>query len=224
MALEFEHPYVATDMALFQVVKSLKSRGLNEFRLEILLVEQVYAEGEPPKLALPGGFVRMDETLEENVMRKLQNKTGLSGDFYREQLYTKSDVFRDDRGRVISCSYLGIARDNNLTGSLKDNSSWYKVSEIASMELAFDHAEIIDYALTRMAGKALYTDIVFLFLPELFTIDDLSQVFAIILGKPVGNLRRKIGHLLEATDQHETGIAKRPALLHRRNDAPFLKG
>lgn len=223
MSLEFEHPYVATDMALFRMQKTAKSRGVNELSFEVLLTEQAYSDEKAPILALPGGFVDMEETLEENVMRKLRDKTGITGKFYCEQLYTKSDVFRDDRGRVISCSYLGVARDDALAGSLNNNSKWYKVTEIAGMALAFDHSDIIDYALKRMAGKALYTDIAFMFLPELFTIDDLSRVYALLLGKPVGNLRRRIGHVLEATEKYETGIAKRPALLHRRNNTPFLK-
>ena len=71
--------------------------GLDEQELKVMLIQR----GLPPfegKWALPGGFVRLEETLDEAARRELQEETGLTKIFL-EQLYTFSEVDRDPRGR-----------------------------------------------------------------------------------------------------------------------------
>jgi 8-oxo-dGTP diphosphatase len=215
--LNFEHPYTATDMILFRIIKDNKQRGKTEFDLQVLLVDKVMDDGTT-ELSLPGGFIGMDESLEENVMRKLKKKTGLSGAFYIEQLYTKSDVNRDSRARIISCSYLGISRDDTIEGELLPEAKWHSVKKHNELNLAFDHEEIITYALDRMAGKVGYTDIAFAFLPEYFTLYELESVYEILLKRPISNFRRKMNPFITETDQIETGLARRPAKLYQRNE------
>lgn len=217
--MNFDHPYVATDMVLFKLDSREKEHGIKMHSLQVLLVDKSISDDVLP--ALPGGFIGMEESLEENVMHKLKEKTGLSGNFYREQLYTKSDVNRDSRGRVISCSYLGIGREDNLEGTLVPEAAWHPLELALGLTLAFDHKEIILYALERMRGKVLYTDLAFAFLPESFTLYDLQNVYELLLGKPISNFRRKVAPWLVETDQMETGLAKRPARLYRRNDKPI---
>jgi len=172
----------------------------------------------------------MEETLEENVVRKLKEKTGIYGEFYMEQLYTKSELNRDARGRVISCSYLGIAREGTLKGDLLSVAQWHSVQSVLAAEglesderliMEFDHREIIKYALERIAGKVGYTNIAFELLPEQFTLNDLESVYELLLNRKLLNFRRKMTPYIEETGELRTGSASRPAMLYRRNKVPI---
>jgi 8-oxo-dGTP diphosphatase len=99
--------------------------------------------------ALPGGFVDMDETLEEAITRELQEETGLTG-ILMEQLHTFSSLHRDPRHRTISTVFTGTAASFNSSLSAGDdarNASWFPVEVLP--ELAFDHAEIVQMAIKK---------------------------------------------------------------------------
>ncbi|WP_138494410.1 NUDIX hydrolase [Paenibacillus pinistramenti] len=128
---DYERPSVAADMVIFTVTDAERDsyRKLPEKELRILLIRR---GGHPflGKWALPGGFVRPDETTEQAAARELLEETGV-GDVYLEQLYTFSDTGRDPRGWVMSCSYMALINSGQLelkAGDDADDAAWFQVS------------------------------------------------------------------------------------------------
>lgn len=204
-------PAVTVDVVLFTY-----SGG----ELRTLLIQR----GGPPyanQWALPGGFVRIDESLEEAAARELLEETGV-GDVYLEQLYTFGDPLRDPRGRVITVVYfalLGADQAERLSvagGDDAQDARWWNV--YALPELAFDHRPILDYALQRLRWKLEWTALGFLLLPTQFTLSELQSVYETVLkeGLDKRNFRRKIlaADILEETGGYREGD-HRPAKLYR---------
>lgn len=128
---DYERPSVATDMVIFTVTHTETDnyRKLPEKELRILLIRR---GGHPflGKWALPGGFTRPDETAEQSAARELSEETGVS-DVYLEQLYTFTDVGRDPRTWVMSCSYMALIDSSRFqvqAGDDADDAAWFKVS------------------------------------------------------------------------------------------------
>jgi 8-oxo-dGTP diphosphatase len=216
---DYERPSLTTDIVLFRIrdLGSTDNRKNNNKRLEVLMVLRK-SEPHEMKWALPGGFVEIDEEIGNNVRRKLMEKTGVSGDFYLEQLYTWGGLNRDERGRVISVSYLGLVNENTYSyvgGS--EQESWFDVEVAMEMDLAFDHKDIIKYAIQRLQGKAEYTDILFNLMPREFTISDCQQVYEMILDKPLDNFKRRINKYLQPLNKMRSGKQFRPAELYTWN-------
>jgi 8-oxo-dGTP diphosphatase len=174
--------------------------------------------------ALPGGFVNMDESLEEAAQRELEEETGLK-QAYLEQLYTYGEPGRDPRGRVVSVAYFALLPSDAPIraegGSDASQASWCAVECLPP--LAFDHAEIIAYALRRLRYKLEYTAAGFELLPEAFTLSEIQRTYEMILGEKLDkrNFRRRIleAGIIEPTPQMRSGEG-RPARLYRyREDA-----
>jgi 8-oxo-dGTP diphosphatase len=116
--------------------------GKKEARLFILLIQR---KNEPFKgmWALPGGFIEMDERLEEAVRRELIEETGLTIEHLSfVGIYDTPD--RDPRGRTISAVYLTFTEVNSQTphpGDDAENAGWFGLDELPL--LAFDHEQII---------------------------------------------------------------------------------
>src|SRR5258706_8019740 len=113
------------------------------------------------KWALPGGFVRVEETLDEAARRELTEETGLK-DVFLEQLYTFSEIERDPRERVVSVAYYALVKlSDHRARAATDaaNAEWFPVSK--APRLAFDHGEILKAALIRLKGKVRYEPIGF---------------------------------------------------------------
>ncbi len=110
----YEKPSVTVDMLVFTVAEEerLTYRKLPRKVLKLLLIKRA---GHPykGKWALPGGFVQMDESLDEAALRELAEETSIE-DIYMEQLYTWGAVERDPRMRVISTSYLSLIDSSNV--------------------------------------------------------------------------------------------------------------
>ena len=125
---KYERPSVTVDMLIFTIREQEKNnyRKLPEKTLSLLLIQR----GEHPHLgkwALPGGFVGMEENLEDAALRELEEETGLK-DIYLEQLYTWGDVGRDARTRVISTSYMALTDSKSLVPKASDdaaNAAWF---------------------------------------------------------------------------------------------------
>ncbi|HEY0733887.1 MAG TPA: NUDIX domain-containing protein, partial [Herpetosiphonaceae bacterium] len=183
-----------------------------------LLIKRSY----PPfqeRWALPGGFVKLDEPLEQAARRELEEETGLH-DVYLEQLYTFGEPGRDPRTRVISVAYFALVRADQQTLHASNESSdvrWFPVPDVPQ-PLAFDHDQILRFAVDRLRSKLEYTTLAFQLLPQVFTLPELKQTYEQILGEQLdrGNFYRKIkeAELLEPVGRvRESG--GRPAALYR---------
>jgi 8-oxo-dGTP diphosphatase len=199
------HPAITTDIVVF---------GLHEERAEVALVERPL----PPYagvLALPGGHVGAEEDLERSAKRILAAKTGIA-DAYLEQLFTFGDPKRDPRERTISVAYYALLPSNGVRPGL-DGAAWYPLDQLP--ELAFDHAEIIELAHERLAGKLHYSTIALELLPEQFTLSQLQSVYETVLREPVDkrNFRKKVlaWDCLEPTGDSLRLGNHRPAKLYR---------
>jgi len=100
---EYPHPAVTTDCVIF---------GFDGKDMHVLLIERGI---EPYKgaWALPGGFINMDETVEQGAMRELREETGVK-DVFLEQLHVFSDVKRDPRERVITVAFYALGSQVRL--------------------------------------------------------------------------------------------------------------
>ena len=179
--------------------------------------------------ALPGGFVRMDESLEEAARRELQEETGVQGIFL-EQLHAFGDLGRDPRDRIISVAYYALINliDYPLQATTDaEDTAWYSVENLPS--LAFDHAQILQQAIQRLQGKVRYEPIGFELLPQKFTLTQIQQLYETILGHPLDkrNFRKKLlkMDLLIPLNERQTGVAHRAARLYQfdQRKYEFLK-
>lgn len=177
-------------------------------------------------LALPGGFVGIDETLDHAAHRVLSDKAGLGArdSAWLEQLYTFGDPQRDPRMRTVSVAYFALLPYALLEGAVatKTDLALCPVTDPGE-PLAFDHATIIAAAHERLRGKLDYAPIAFALLPDVFTLRDLQTVHEAITGsdfnKPAFRRRMLDTGWIEATGQRESDTPFRPAQLYRlRND------
>lgn len=129
---KYDKPSVTVDMLIFTVADKKKSnnRRLPEKELRILLVKR---KDHPfiGQWAIPGGFVNMNENLDESAMRELKEETNLEN-IYMEQLYTWGDVGRDPRMRVVSTSYMALVDSSNLNvraGDDAEDAKWFTIKE-----------------------------------------------------------------------------------------------
>jgi len=212
---KYDRPSVTVDVVIFTILDDM---------LKMLLIKRKSWPYEGV-WAIPGGFVTLGESLEEAAYRKLAEETGVSSaDVYLEQLYTFGDPKRDPRTRVITVAYFALVGADKIspqeTGEAGDV-GWFSVYD--PPPLAFDHAQILDYALTRLRYKLEYSAVGFQLLPEKFTLRELQDAYEIILGTQLdkGNFRSKLRktNVVEKVDGYrETG--GRPARLYRfREDA-----
>lgn len=226
-ASRYERPSVAVDVALLTVKGDA---------LHTLLVRRREAPHKG-RWALPGGFVRMDESLDAAAQRVLREKAALKGVFL-EQLYTFGDVRRDPRTRVISVTYYALVEGERLqgTGPVAEEGPHLLALSIPwegetggpvealgedgrGVALAFDHADILGMAVKRVRGKLDYAPLGFQLLPERFTLLQLQRVHETVLGRPVNkdSFRRRMlaSGQLEATGEMQRDVEHRPAELYR---------
>ncbi|ERJ11714.1 NUDIX hydrolase [Haloplasma contractile] len=129
---DYERPSVTVDMLFFTIFNKEYEdiRKLPEKELQLLLIKR---NGHPYKdsWALPGGFVNIDESIDDAVYRELKEETNVE-DVYFEQLYTFGDVDRDPRTRVISSSYLALTNRENINAKAGDDASdvaWFTIKK-----------------------------------------------------------------------------------------------
>lgn len=186
--------------------------------LKVLLVQR-RVEPYTDYWSLPGGFVHMDESLEQAALSKLKEKTNVD-DIYLEQLYTFGELERDPRARVITIAYYALVSSARFTlrpSEAVSDVKWHSI--YALPDLAFDHARIIEYALQRLRNKLGYTTVGSQLLAEKFTLPELCRIYEIILNKAIDkrNFRKKVAFLdiLEETDETTQKHSKKPAKLYR---------
>jgi 8-oxo-dGTP diphosphatase len=212
---EYPRPAVTVDTVVF---------GYQEQALWLLLIER----GIQPfkgEWALPGGFVRVEENLEEAAYRELKEEAGVS-DVYLEQLYTFGRVDRDPRERVISVSYFALVKPSThepVASTDAIRAKWFRFDELP--KLAFDHKEIVATALTRLRNKARYEPIGFELLPKAFTLTQLQDLYETLAGEKMDkrNFRKKIlaTGVLKETDKKLTNVAYRAPQLYKFDAAKY---
>lgn len=192
--------------------------GLDDEDLKVLLIRRDLPPFED-RWALPGGFVRLEETLDEAARRELQEETSLERVFL-EQLYTFGGIDRDPRERVITVAYYALVRlsDHRVQAATDARDAvWFAMDDLPP--LAFDHDQILETAHQRLQGKVRYQPIGFELLPPKFTLTQLQKLYEIVLGRVLDkrNFRKKIQGMgiLEELDEVEKDVAHRAARLYR---------
>jgi 8-oxo-dGTP diphosphatase len=198
---KYPRPAVTVDVVVFGVQLTGEERGLR-----VLLIRRK----NPPfkgKLAIPGGFLNLAESLDAAAFRELLEETGIKP-AYIEQLYTFGAPKRDPRERVVTVSYLTLVKSEEhvlKAGSDAKEAKWLRIvpsgdsyffpgAEVAPQGLAFDHAEILAKGVERLRNKITYTGVAFDLLPAEFTMPQLQGLYEIVLGRQIdkGNFRRKM--------------------------------
>ncbi|AGC49094.1 NUDIX family hydrolase [Myxococcus stipitatus DSM 14675] len=206
---EYPRPALTVDCVVF---------GLDEEDLKVLLIQRG-VEPFAGRWALPGGFVRMDESLDEAARRELEEESGIRPG-HLEQLFTFGTPERDPRGRVVTVAYFALVKlSAHVLRAATDarEAAWFSVWD--TPKLAFDHADILNTALLRLKGKVRYQPIGFELLPPKFTLTQLQRLYEIVLERELDkrNFRKKIlaMDLLEELDEVEQDVAHRAARLYR---------
>jgi 8-oxo-dGTP diphosphatase len=221
----FPRPSVAVDVALVTI---------DDDRLQTLLIRRT-EHPQRDSWSLPGGFVRLDESLDATAERVLATKAGVTG-VYLEQLYTFGEPARDPRTRVISVAYYALVPPEKLrrvaigadqclaairvpwageTGGPVD----LLAPNERRLKIAFDHGEIVGMVVKRLRGKLAYAPVGYALLPKRFTLLHLQRVHEIINGSTVNkdSFRRRMlaSGELEETGAMQEGVGHRPASLYR---------
>lgn len=118
---------LSTDMLIFSVSKgeAKTCRNLPSKYFSILLIKRT-KEPYKEKWCLPGGFVKIDETIDMAADRVLEKETNLHN-IYKEQLYTFGEIDRDPRTRVISIAYMALIDKEKITDKLSEEASWFNI-------------------------------------------------------------------------------------------------
>jgi ADP-ribose pyrophosphatase YjhB (NUDIX family) len=207
--------------------------GFHANELKVLLLHMKYSDS----WALPGGFVKIDESLESAATRTLEERTGLS-DIFLKQFRVFSDPARSKFNpavkdmqeaeglqhlqwfdmRFISVGFYALvefSKVNPKHDSFSDKCEWKSLDEIE--DLIIDHKLILEKALATLRTQLSYQPIGYNLLPAKFTMPELQKLYETILGKPLDrrNFQRKIlsYKILNKLGERKTGQA---------NKAPFL--
>ena len=212
----YARPALTVDCVIF---------GFDEGALKVLLIRR----GLPPfegKWALPGGFVRVDEGLEEAARRELREETGLEA-VHLEQLGAFGAVDRDPRERVVSVAWCALVKQAAHVvrgGTDAAEARWFPVAEAPS--LAFDHDAMLAAALADLQGRLRRQPVGFDLLPPRFTLSQLQHLYEAVLGTPLDkrNFRKRVlaTGLLKPAGR-SAGGAGRPAALHRFDPVKYAR-
>ena len=200
--------------------------GFDEAELKVLLIQRAL-EPFKGKWALPGGFVHVDETIDDAARRELAEEAGLK-EVFLEQLYTFGALGRDPRERVVSVAHYALVKlSDHQAKAATDaaNAEWFPISN--APKLAFDHAEILALALARLKAKVRYQPIGFELLPPKFTLSELQHLYEAVLETDLDkrNFRKKVLGFGLLVPLKETRMAgrHRPAQLFRFDAARYEK-
>ena len=200
---KYPHPAVTADCVIF---------GFDGVAIKVLLIQRGI-EPYKDKWAFPGGFMQIDETVEECAKRELEEETGLKTTSV-EQFHTFSDVNRDPRERVITVAHYALVRLEEVKGGDDAMSAqWFAMNEIPS--LAFDHDRILRMAVNRLKERICFEPIGFELLPEIFTMSALQNLYEAILEMKFDrrnfyNKMLKLGILSEAEERPKNASRRTP--------------
>lgn len=190
---KYPHPAVTTDCCIFTFQNN---------ELSVLLIRRGI---EPFKgcWALPGGFLRMDETAEQGAARELREETGYVTDRIR-QFKTYTQIDRDPRERVVTIAFYALVRMEAVRGGDDAvEARWFPISRMPS--LCFDHQDIVSDALKAMQRDIYFEPIGFELLPTVFTMAELQKIIETITGEHYDrrNFYNKMRHTGFVTEVEE---------------------
>jgi 8-oxo-dGTP diphosphatase len=204
---------------------------IREEALRALVVKR----GEDPfkgRWALPGGFVRPTEDLDQAAKRELREETGLAPDtVHLEQLASYGDPRRDPRMRVVTVAYLTLSPDlpPPVAGTDASAARWADVNDLlkSPRRLTFDHYRIMRDGVERARAKLEYTPLAASFCPPEFTVAELRRVYETVWGTTLDprNFHRKVTGtpgFLEPTEGTTSRDGGRPAQLYRMGRVALL--
>ncbi|MGD8373930.1 MAG: NUDIX domain-containing protein [Candidatus Woesebacteria bacterium] len=200
---------IAVDVVIFTV---------KDNQLKVLLVTRSY-DPFANIASLPGGFIEPDETTLAAARRILHHKAGVHQVFI-EQLCTFDEPRRDPRGRVVTVAYYALLRPEQLVIRESHTTQIPRLQSVNDVKkLAFDHNQILKYAITRLRAKLSYTNAAYSLLPAEFTLTELQRIYEIVNGTSFDkrNFRKKFLSLglIEPTKKQSDGGRHRPAMLYR---------
>lgn len=206
---DYPHPAVSVDIVIFTVEGD---------DLKVLLIRRAQQPFRN-RWAVPGGFIRLDESLRRAAWRELKEETGVNAGFL-EQVGAFGRPDRDPRERVISVAYYTLMPADRLTIQAASDAREARLFDAGELpELAFDHAKILRYARERLKDKADDPSVVLQLMPARFTLTELQRVFELILGRALDkrNFRKRpdVLGLIEPTGETRRNGPHRPAKLYR---------
>ncbi len=231
-----EHPNISVDCVIF---------GFDFEKLNVILIERKLIEPDTGKrlindYTLPGAHIFKDEPLKKAAQRILYDLTGLH-DIYLEQFYTVGDparlknpvdqfwlecIGKDPAEHVVSVCYFSLLNCNQVTIQHKErNPRWYPLKDLPV--LAFDHAHILDKAMTALRRKLQYEPIGFEMLPDKFTLSQLQKLYEVVFDTTIDkrNFRKKIARLkyLVQLDEKQQGVSHKPARYYIFSNEEYKK-
>ncbi len=198
--------YISVDCIIF---------GFTEGTLKLLIQERPYEPGKG-LLSLIGGFVEVDESIDDAAKRVLAEFTGLDNTYMR-QLGAFGDVERDPGERVVSVVYCALINVNEYKRTIEGNARWVDIENLPS--LCFDHNLMVEKALTKLKENLADEPIGMNLLPKYFTLTQLQTLHECILGTSIDkrNFRRKImeqGYVVK-TNMIDKNTSRRGASLYK---------
>lgn len=192
--------------------------GFKKNDLDILLVQ--HGEGiSKGKWALPGGWIKYNESIDDSAHRILKDLTGVSN-LFLEQLRAFGDTERYPSKRVITIVYYALVKPEDYKihpGFTAADAQWFKLSSIPT--LPYDHAKILKAGIEHLRHKVRHEPVGFNLLPKKFTLLQLQELYEAILQKKLDkpNFRRKLMkmNLLEQCKEKQTDVSHRAANLFR---------
>lgn len=169
--------------------------------------------------ALPGGFIRVKENLDDAAKRILGDMTGAKN-IYMEQVHTFGDVDRYPIRRVITVTYYALVKPGNYElkpGADASEARWFSIKDMP--QLPFDHKKIFTHSLEQLQLKVRREPAGFELLPKKFSLTELQTLYEAILRGELDkrNFRKKLlkMNLLVNLNEKQKGVAHRAATLYK---------